>query len=404
MYLLKILTLFSLVLLPFGEILRVDIGNNVVIKPLDIVMGLLAISWLCIHLAKRQMPKIPQYFLVFPIVGFVSLLINLSWLQPTEFFIALLYGIRWVAYASIVFVVAEFNKSFQKKIKTFLFIDGLLLVLLGYLQYFFYNSLKNLYYVGWDEHMHRIFSTFLDPNFSGAFFVLFFFFTAAELFSSLQNKNKKHSIFLSIVLAITLLAIFLTFSRAALLMLLAGSIIFFILIKRKIVIFVLILLIVLFGIILSPKFNDENMNLFRTSSSMARISNYETALQIIQKNPLFGVGFDSYRYAKARYGFDMGWVDAPSHADAGVDNSFLFVFATTGIMGLAAYLWLWISILKDAYVLHKKHVQAIIVFSSIIALFVNAMFINSLFFPALMLWLWLMIGLMKKSVTDPSSL
>ena len=55
-------------------------------------------------------------------------------------------------------------------------ISGSLIVLLGFIQLMFYPALRNLYYLGWDEHLYRMFSTFLDPNFAGAFFVLFTLF------------------------------------------------------------------------------------------------------------------------------------------------------------------------------------------------------------------------------------
>jgi len=94
----------------------------------------------------------------------------------------------------------------------------------------------------------------------------------------------------------------------------------------------------LFALISSS--NVENMNLFRRTSSLARLNNYSTAIKIITGHPLLGVGFNSYRYVKEMY-IKPGLGNIPSHADAGLDNSFLFILATTGIIGLLAYLFLW---------------------------------------------------------------
>ena len=351
----------------------------------------------------------------------VSLLINLTWLAPNELLASSFYLLRWIAYAALFPIVMSFDEKFKKKLMVFLFIDGLVILLAGFLQYFFFNSLKSLYYLGWDEHMHRVFSTFFDPNFAGAFFVLFFLFVGGVFVSRIPlSKEKPHpspstpvkqaaslrpalkgegvifnKYFLFFVLGLTLIAIFLTFSRAALLGLIAGSVVFLFLIKKKKLLFVLLAVMAVFVAIASPQFYDENMNLFRTASSNARLANYATALKFIHDRPLLGVGFNSYRYAKESYGYKTNWTLAPSHADAGVDNSFLFVLATTGIIGFIAYCGLLITILKRAYYLYRKknNILSVVVISSIAALCVNALFINSLFFPPLMLWMWVLVGL-----------
>ena len=380
MKILKFLIIFILVLFPFGELLRFNLGNNIILKPLDIVMGMTALSWFIQTVLKKRKPALKKEFLFFPLIALLSLAINITWLKPNEFVASFLYLARWATYASLFFVVSGLDKPFKEKIKLYLAIDGLIILAFGFLQYFFFSSLKGLYYLGWDDHMYRMFSVFLDPNYVGAFFVLYFLFIA-----NIIRERKKLRGYLIILLLLTLIAIFLTFSRSALLMLIGGVSIFLFMIKRKRLILILLGSILLFVVIFSSKFNVENMNLFREASVKARLGNYSTSFKIIADHPLLGVGFNTYRYAKERYGIQMGWVNAPSHADAGVDNSFLFVLATTGIIGLLAYLFLWGSIMKKASVL---------VISSIIALFINALFINSLFFPPLMLWMWFILALL----------
>ncbi len=392
MKLIKILTIIILILFPFGELLRLDIGNNITLKPLDITVGITVLIWFIYHLpfchshergntiGKNTFFHYKKEFMLFPLIGLVSLIINSSWIKPYELGASFLYLTRWVAYASLFFVVLGFDKTFKKKIKIYLFIDGLVILIFGFIQYFFFSSLKPFYYLGWDEHMYRIFSVFLDPNYAGAFFVLYFLFIGDFIF-----KRKRQRDYLIFILLLTLIAIFLTFSRSALLMLFAGSFTYLFLIKRKKLIFAVLGAIIFFIVIFYSKFNNENMNLFRSASSNARLANYSLAVKIFSDRPLFGVGFNTYRYAKEMYGIQMGWINAPSHADAGVDNSFLFVLATTGITGFSAYLFLWTTIMKKAPPL---------VISSIIALFINALFINSLFFPPLMLWTWLILALL----------
>lgn len=400
MGLLKIVFIFAILLFPLGEVVRVNLADNVVIKPLDIGIGVLFLSWLMFKLWHKQ--KIKQTNILLPTVMFVSsglfsLIKNDLHLSLNEFFISFAYLLRWIAYAGVFFVVSDFNKKFKRKISKLLIIIGSFIVGLGYVQFFFYPNLRNLYYLGWDEHMHRMFSVFLDPNFAGSFFVLFFLFLINIIF---RNKN----IAVGLLAFLTLGAVFLTFSRSALIMLIVSSSLFFILINKKkwIVILLGITLLVL-GI--SSKYsNIENINLFRVVSSEARFESAREAVKVIQDYPVFGVGFNAYKYAKINFGLSVNSPGAISHADAGTDNSFLFVLATTGIAGIIFYLNLLWSILKKSYLSYKINEEndiqkylAIAAIASLLGIIINSLFINSLFYSFIMIWLWILLGLTNKN-------
>lgn len=396
MRLLKLLLILVFICFPFGELLRFDFGNNIIIKPLDIFVSLSIIVYLFLSQKKKIKEFVP--FFIFPMVGLLSLILNISWLHQNQIVTSFLYLLRWLSYAAIAVIISQTDKKFKKKIFFLLLLDGVSIIVFGYLQFFFYNSLKNLIYLGWDEHMHRMFSTFFDPNFLGSFLVLFVIFLAGIIYYLIQKKQQKKVIIFSIFFVLTIISIFLTFSRSAIIMLIIGFITFFILIHKKKLIVYLFIMILLFGIIMFPKFNDENMNLFRMNSTEGRFNNYQEAITIIKEKPFLGVGFNTYRYAKQFYGISKAWTQYPSHADAGVDNSFLFVVATTGVLGLLAYSYLWYKLLKRAYLLYRRNanIVAIIVLASSVALFIDAFFINSLFFAPIMLWMWVIVGLMKK--------
>lgn len=373
--------IFILVLLffPLGEIIRIDWGNNIVMKPLDIGLGILVFLWIIIKLKKRE--KIKQKYIFISVIFFAlsaafSLLINYSSLSYNQFLTSFSYLVRWVMYACTFFVVTDFDKIFKNKIENLLIMIGSLIVVLGYIQYFFYSNLKNLFYLGWDEHMHRMFSVFLDPNFAGIFFVLFFLFIASILI-------KKRNVLFFLLSILALGAVFLTFSRSALTMLIVSSSLLFILENKKKLIGILLGITFLVLIISSRYFNIENINLFRVFSSQARIGTAENAIKIIQDHPIFGVGFNAYRYVQIRYGFRIE--NAISHADSGADNSILFILATTGLVGFSFYLLLWITILKS-------NINNPLILASIAGLFTSSLFINSLFYPFIMLWIWIIIA------------
>jgi len=398
MLLLKILIILLLIFFPFAEILRFNLGNNIFLKPLDAISVIIFLWTFFLYVKNKKFrTKLQWYYFIFPVTGFISLLINLSWLTPHDFLTSFLYGLRWISYVGLFFAILQIDESFRKKIITFLTIDGIVILLIGYIQFFMYPSLRNLYYLGWDEHLYRMFSSFLDPNFAGAFFVLYLFFIAGLLFAGFKTYSKKRIVFTILLLIATLGAVLLTYSRSALLMLIVSGIVFFILIQKRKFILYLLGLILVFIIILSPYFYIENLNLFRMASTIARFQTTEHVLQIIQANPILGVGFDSYRYAQLKYHFISPNPQIQAHSASGDDTSLLFVLATTGIIGLVSYCYLWFRLFKDAANIYKKNTFALIFIASAAGLFINAIFNNTLFYSEIMFWMWVITGLMYKN-------
>ncbi len=373
--------LFTVVLFLFslGEIVQINLGSGFVIEPLDVGLGILFFSWLVFKLWNRQKIKRTQIFLslvFFVSYGLFALIVNNLHLSLSEFIVSLSYLLRWSLYASIFFIINDFDKKFKNKIINLLIAVGSLVVGLGYVQYLLYPNLRNLYYLGWDEHMVRLFSVFLDPNFAGAFFVLFFLL----LINAFLEKKR---ILIGLLAILTLGAIFMTFSRSALIMLIASASLLFILMNKKIWIAVLLGTIFFVIVATSRYFDIENINLFRIVSSEARLKTAIKAIEIIREHPVLGVGFNAYRYAKLDNSSRADKLRVISHADAGVDNSFLFVIATTGLIGFILYLFLWFRILKTASVL---------AIASVTGVFIDSMFINSLFYPLIMLWIWIVVA------------
>lgn len=186
-------------------------------------------------------------------------------------------------------------------------------------------------------------------------------------------------------------------------MLLVSAIIFSILTKKIKWIFGIILISVIFISISSRSFNIENVNLFRIASTEARIDSARIAMQIIKDNSIFGIGFNTYRYAQIKYGFRNPGDSRLSHADAGTDNSFLFILATTGIVGLIFYLNLLWKILKMSYLNYEQYknqdVQkyiAIAIIASVGGIMIDSLFINSLFYSGMLAWLWILLGVTAK--------
>ena len=109
------------------------------------------------------------------------------------------------------------------------------------------------------------------------------------------------------------------------------------------------------------------------------------------------MGFNAYRYAQNKYAnlTDAKW--QTTHSGAGTDNSFLFVLATTGILGFLAYVYL----LSNIFILGKsklrKNLFSAVLIASLTGLLVNSLFINSLFYVYILEWIWISVAITENS-------
>lgn len=383
-----ILFIFILFAFVLGEVVRIQLPSGVAIKALDIGVLLFVVTSMLHFRRKLTRPGLVRAILAFFSIAVFSLIFNFLNLKADELLTSSLYAVRWIAYAGVYFVIANLDSDLKKKIPNLLLIAGGLILSLGFIQYFLYPNLRNLYYLGWDEHLYRLFSTFLDPNFAGAFFVLYFLFVLG-LF--LKSKRLTYGV----ILALTFTAIVLTYSRSAYLMLFVGIITFFwVQGKKKLIVgfTLLFTLVIILASLLG--FKSEGTNLLRTSSSFSRVDTAKNALIIFEKNPILGVGFNAYRFASEKYGFSKV-SEYADHSVSGTDNSFLFVLATTGIVGLSAYLYLWYKILFFAKSNLRKNVFFSVLLSSSVALLFGSLFVNSLFYTFLTLWMWILLGFVE---------
>lgn len=390
---LPLLINFTIFTIPFGVIASFGILPGVRIYLLDIFVGLVFLNSLILVFKQKLIPqkKLCISLGLFVLFAFVSLLLNIQHLNLNSFFVSLLYLLRFIAYSSLLFAPSFLTREARDKIPVKLFISGIILTIFGFLQFVLYRDLRNLYYAGWDEHLYRLFSTVLDPNFAGAILVLTGILGLSLWFSRGGLVNDFRIIIPTILI---LPAILLTYSRSTFLMLSISVLSFLVFIKQ--IKFVLLFVVLgAFGVYLLPKnLGGEGVNLFRSASIEARLESYSRALTVFSDSPIYGSGFNAYRYTQERYGFDVK-DSAENHAGAGVSNSFLFVLATTGIVGLLVYLNIWRVIVTDLFKQLKKNKTNYIVIAcliSIIGLFIHTLFENSLFYIFIMTWIFLLIG------------
>lgn len=390
MALLSVLLFLFYVSYFLGELARIRIINAVTIGPIDLVLVVLFIYW-TLKIKKNKSYFLKKPIIIFILVAFFSLIINVNNFSKQEMLVSSLYLLRWLLYSSVYFIFRDIGEVYGKKISKFSTLSSFMLVIAGILQLLAYPSLRGMYYLGWDEHLNRIFSTFLDPNFTGVIFVLFFIFVFV-LKEKIFKNNKKLAF---MILSITFVGIILTYSRGAFLMLISSALFYSFINKNKKILVSTIISVMVVFLVLLPGFYLENTNLLRTNSTIERIGTSVKALQIFKNNPM-GVGFNTYRYAREKYGEKDLSVAGPSHSGAGVDNSFIFILVTGGVFGLFSFVYLLIKMLKLG-MMKKNNGYGTVLVLSLVGLTIDSLTINSLFYSFIMLWVWSLAGLTESN-------
>ena len=378
------------IIFTLGQLARVSLAPfEINIHLADIIVGLLVSTWLIWKLVKRDkfiFPPLTKQIFLFFFIALVSLAINSAdILSGREMFVSWLYLFRWLFYSGLYFVVYDLGQmkisNFKFQISNWLIGAGLVSAILGLAQYAFLPDTRFLEASGWDPHYYRLIGTFLDPGFLGAIFVLALILLTVKLWSI--RKLSYQAFFWLIIYS----ALALTYSRASYLAYLGamGTIAW---IRRAPKFFLAVLVAGVITVLVLPRPGGEGVKLERESTIRFRLINWQQSLTIAKDHLLFGVGFNAYRYVQRDYGYldFANW--RVSHSGGGADSSLLFTLATTGIFGLLAYLWLWGRIFVNSF-----KTLNLVALASVVALVVHSWFVNSLFYPWIMAWMWIILGM-----------
>jgi hypothetical protein len=251
-------------------------------------------------------------FVVLLFVMTASFLLNIFDKDQSQIITAMAYLARISVIFAMYFVVIKNDKKLLKEgISLGLFVF-LILSAAGYL---FFPDARVLKLLGYDDHYYRAIGTLLDPNLSAVIYIWAFYW-----FSQFKDKTR----FLSL-LALCLLG--LSFSRSAYLAF-ALSLILVVIRNRNIkpIGWLLALLVI---VLIAPKPFGEGVNLARTYSIDSRISNTKENIKLSPTKFVLGKGFNFV--SGELYG------DKYTNRSSGVDNSYLFLWMTTGILGILAF-------------------------------------------------------------------
>lgn len=357
-----------------GQLLKFSLGGRGGITILDLTVIILCFWGLFV--SKFRFKKPSSWILaglIFTLCGLASLIITPLQLLPSEYFISLTYLIRFSVYILLAWLMYSGTlQKLKKNISNIFFRSGFILAILGLLQLIFLPNLIFLEKYGWDPHYFRTASTFLDPNFLGAYLTL-------TLLLMIQYfSTRKH---FRIFFAIVFIGLLTTFSRGAYLAFLSSFLSLSFLNKS---IKQFILTIILFSTLLVG-FNIYQVNIAkprgidRGESAQSRQNSWEQGWQIFLHSPLLGVGFNSYPFALKQYKLaDEKFLEG--HGSTTNDSSLLYILATTGIVGLISYLLFLKSLAKKSRVLK----------AALVGLLAQSFFANTFFYPPILIWIILM--------------
>ena len=257
-----------------------------------------------------------------------------------------------LVFSLLFFIIQNYlNPKFIKKIILFSLISGIIIAIYGILEHFGID--KDI----WpnDDVMARVFSTLGQPNWLAAYLCILI------PLSFLFPQKIKYPLFL-----IFSICLFFTKSKTGIIAAIISLAIYFILkfkLSKKYIFIFLIFSIPFAFYILKPNQVDPNLNI--TSSGEIRKIIWTGAINVAKLYPIFGTGPETFAYS-------YYWVRPDFHNLTSeweflynkVHNEYLNYLATSGFIGLFAYLYFIFQSLKFIY--KNKQFEILVAFISIL--------------------------------------
>ncbi len=391
-----VVSILSIVL---GQVVRLPIaGGESSIIPNDVLLPVLIAAWIMKRLTSRSWP-LPRQSLTLPIgvvvtIMLTSLIVNSPGYTARELLSGGLYFLRWLEYAALLWIAFDVLRTRQRarRYLSLLVWTGVATAILGFIQLRLFPDFSFMVPQGWDPHVGRLLSTWFDPNFLGGYLALLSSVTlSVALFRGWWGGRWWWA-----ATFIMVVATILTFSRSGYVGLAVGLglVTMF---KSRTLLFLGVFAFVA-TVLFAPRVQERVVGI-RTIDETARLRlvSYRNAFTVIHDHPVIGVGYNLYKYVQVQYGFLN---DTKEHSASGSDSSLLTMWVTTGIVGLLAFLWLYLAMLREAWrTWRDRSLSAewqgfgLGLWGGLVGLFFHSQFINGLQYPHIMQILWLFTAL-----------
>ncbi len=393
-----------------GQLARISLSTDVrggsAIIGTDLIVILIAITWIWqkISINRNQQINYPllKPILIFLAITALSFLVGLSTLVQVNSFdlksiiLSFSYLFRFAAYVALYFMARDFI-SISEKNRDFLisiiFLTGILVSIGGFIQLIFVPDFTSFaHYYGWDPHEDRLLGTFFDPNFIGTYLA----FILALGFGLFPSGTKKQKWLIAIAVLFCAVALLLTFSRTGYLAFLFAFLIIGILRSPKILI--VGLTCITLALLSSPRAMQRVTDgLSLDETGLKRIYSWDKGIRIVANFPVLGIGYNNLAPVQDFYAlvdeFDV-------NNRGGLENSFLTILVTTGILGGITYIWLWGATIKRALQLwfrkklpFKMRNEGLTIATALLSLVISSLFMNSLLYPFILVHIWLVSAL-----------
>lgn len=348
---------------------------------------------------RLRLDGVGRFALAFAMVGGISAVLAIPrfGLSGTEFVFSIAYLFRWLAYFGIYVAVVNFVQMRDLAgVWRTLESAALAFSAFGIFQSLFLPNFAQIVYpssevyTDWDPQGHRLVSTFLDPNFAGAFIAMVLLVAMARMTYGVETPRWK--------LFVLFVALALAVSRGAVLGIMAGTLLIVHVrgLSRGLIRFAAIgavFLVAALPVVIryAVQYNKFTVD----ASAMTRVFGWLTGLQVFVEHPIIGVGFNTYGFVQARL-FGGGLF----RASFGLDGGLLFVAVLTGVVGLTFYVAMIASVFsrcrrvwRDASRPADDRGLCLGVAALTVGITVHSFFLNTLFYPFLMEPLWVLWGI-----------
>lgn len=375
-----------------GQLIKVPLFNKSGPTLLDFTI--LGLNIVGLYKIKFKFPKPPLYIkiaFVFVLIATLSLTITPLNLSQQELLASFSYTVRFLSF--VLFGWLIYSNVFPillRNVSKILVFSGLSLSILGLLQLIFIPSLQFLSKDGWDAHEFRTVSTFWDPNFAGAFFVLTLVILAQQWF-----KNEKGKILFFFTAAY--FALLTTYSRGSYLMF-GVSFVLLTILNRSLKLGILTA-VCIFGLYLGYSnylnSSEQPRSDMKATSAQTRVDSWQTGWAVFNRSPLFGIGHNAYRYGLREFGLASNEIISGRGA-ASNHSSLLHTAATTGIVGFAVFITFLGAIFWASWKSYlAKDFWGPVFLAAMSGILAHSFFANSLFYPSLLIWLILAAAKLK---------
>jgi len=309
-----------------------------------------------------------------------------------------LYLVRWALYAALyLFALTALPKTSAPRLIRAAVAVCVVFAGFGILQSIFLPDFAFMVYpdaipyVDWDVQGNRLVSSFLDPNFAGAFIMF------GLLYAHAKGFEQRHHPYL--LLAIFWVALVLTLSRSSIIASLAGLGLLTWRTGKVRRLLLPLACLALLATLLADRLIEfgasYNKLTFLEPSALSRLASWLLAWRVFADNPIIGVGYNTFGVVRATYGSSVQGSTA-----FGSDGGVLYLAAVSGIVGvvlLGLALWrltvIGLRTYRQADLPPTIRILGLTLHVWIPSLFIHSAASNSIFYPLIIGPLFLLGGI-----------